>query len=189
MSSILIGRPILVDLHLKTLVCYPIYMKYTKELIEAAVKESKSYAETMRKLGITYISGGMQTYLIKRVKEFQIDTTHFTGQGWTKGKLSLNRKTAKDILVYSKSNFRQKASQLRRALLESEVEYKCAECNLSGTWNGKPICLEVDHIDSDYKNNTIDNLQFLCPNCHSQKPSYSNGRESALRTHTVSVQI
>jgi len=50
-------------------------------------------------------------------------------------------------------------------------EYKCNICNLT-VWNNKPIVLELDHIDGDKKNNTLSNLRLVCPNCHSQTPTF-----------------
>jgi len=47
----------------------------------------------------------------------------------------------------------------------------CSECGIT-EWNGKSIVLEVDHIDGRHSNNDISNLRLLCPNCHSQPPTY-----------------
>lgn len=51
--------------------------------------------------------------------------------------------------------------------------YRCSVCNLD-EWQGKKIGLEVDHIDGRHYNNTINNLRFMCPNCHSQTDTYKN---------------
>lgn len=58
--------------------------------------------------------------------------------------------------------------------------YACSECKIS-EWNGKPIVLEVEHKDGNSENNCISNLCLVCPNCHSQTPTYKarnrgNGR-------------
>ncbi len=64
---------------------------------------------------------------------------------------------------------RDEVRLLRRALIESGVEYKCQECGIGDVWNGQKIVLEVHHKDEDFLNNVKENLEFLCPNCHSQK--------------------
>lgn len=60
---------------------------------------------------------------------------------------------------------------LKRILLTSGREYKCNHCNIT-KWRGKPINLDLDHINGDTFNNTLENLRFLCPNCHSQTKTY-----------------
>lgn len=52
------------------------------------------------------------------------------------------------------------------------MNYECSECNLKDIYNNKPIKLQIDHIDGNWKNNLITNLRFLCPNCHSQTSTY-----------------
>ena len=51
--------------------------------------------------------------------------------------------------------------------------YKCERCGLSD-WKNKPITLQLHHIDGDRKNNDLNNLEILCPNCHSQTDNFGN---------------
>lgn len=51
--------------------------------------------------------------------------------------------------------------------------YKCSECGIS-EYNGKPLTLECDHIDGNHRNNSIQNLRLICPNCHSQTETFKN---------------
>jgi len=64
---------------------------------------------------------------------------------------------------------------------------QCSECKIT-EWNGKPIILELDHIDGNHENNSLLNLTILCPNCHSQTPTYKgrnrgNGRHSRRKRY------
>lgn len=57
----------------------------------------------------------------------------------------------------------------KRVLLEQDG--KCNKCGID-SWQGKPISLELDHIDGNNKNNDRSNLECLCPNCHAQTPTW-----------------
>ena len=63
----------------------PRHKVYTKEWLEDLCKNSYSYAEVLKQTGRAQ-SGGNQSYLKKKIQEFDIDTSHFTGQRWNKGK-------------------------------------------------------------------------------------------------------
>lgn len=61
----------------------------------------------------------------------------------------------------------------------------CEVCKIT-EWNGNPISLDCDHIDGNPLHNHIDNLRLICPNCHSQTPSYKgknrgNGRKNRYK--------
>ena len=62
----------------------------------------------------------------------------------------------------------------------SEQREGCWECGIT-EWNGKPIVLELEHINGDSSDNSEKNLSLLCPNCHSQTDTFKgknkgNGR-------------
>lgn len=71
------------------------------------------------------------------------------------------------------------SGSLRKHLLRDRG-VKCEKCGITD-WQGQSITLEMDHIDGDHENNSLLNLKLLCPNCHSQTPTYraknkGNGR-------------
>lgn len=142
---------------------------YTDDQIALAVKESLSIAEVMRKLGIRY-AGGSYCNLKRRILKAGIDTAHFLGKGWNRNRAPKNKRHWTGILIdRSQSGYRREhAAPLRRALLDYGRDHKCALCMNGGTWNGKKLILEIDHIDRNWLDDRPENLRFLCPNCHSQ---------------------
>jgi len=60
-------------------------------------------------------------------------------------------------------------------------------CGVDGTWQCQPLSLDIDHIDGDFLNNEIDNLRFLCPNCHRQTPNFA-GRSRGRYTEQATGQ-
>ena len=59
---------------------------------------------------------------------------------------------------------------------------ECSACGIKD-WNNTPLVFDLDHIDGDSYNNSPDNLRLLCPNCHSQTPTYK-GRNSGKGRHS-----
>jgi len=74
----------------------------------------------------------------------------------------------------------QHNKHLKRYLLEQREG--CYECGIT-EHNSKPITLELDHLDGNWTNNKEENLRMLCPNCHSQTPTYKNRNRGNGRTH------
>ena len=148
----------------------------TVEELEQAIKDSSTWSEAGRKLG-----GFIGCRIKRKAIKFNIDSSHMTHT--TKGIPSPFKVTAKDILVKNRSKlgYKEKRDHLLRALNEVGVEYKCESCGMTDKWNGKPILLEIDHINGDCFDNTKDNLRFLCPNCHSQTDTHSHSGNSGRK--------
>lgn len=109
----------------------------------------------------------------KQLKPFQ-----FTGE--TKGTIL----KSKDEIFTSGSTFR--STYVKKALYYYDLASKeCSHCGIS-EWNGKPIVLELDHIDGDNRNNVLENLRVLCPNCHSQTPTFRGKNKSRSSDSYVS---
>lgn len=153
-------------------------MNYTQEQFIQAVKESFSYSEVCRKLGISPKGGNLNRVRVK-IAELNLDKSHFTGQRWNKGKTSLahssvKRKPISEILV---QNSGWSSHSIRMRLLRDGLkESKCERCGLT-EWLGTPIPLELHHINGVHTDNRLENLQILCPNCHALTSNYS-GRPS-----------
>jgi Zn finger protein HypA/HybF involved in hydrogenase expression len=158
---------------------------YTIEEFTQAVKESYSIAQVLVKLGLVPKGGNYRVFK-KFQKLYDIDTSHFTGQGHAKGKThNYNKRPLEEILV---KNYEYSSNKLKKRLIgEGIKEYKCECCGLT-EWLGEPIPLELDHIDGDSINNTIENLRVLCPNCHAKTPTYRGKNKRNKNSETIKTK-
>lgn len=149
--------------------------KYTEDQLRLAVQSSYSMRQVLDKLAVAPY-GGNYDVLRKAIKYFDLDTSHFTSQGWSKGKVLGPRKTLDEYL----NGYPIGSHKLRlRLISEGIFDAICSSCKLV-EWLGKPIPLELDHIDGDNSNNSLENLRLLCPNCHAQTSTY-RGKNKPLK--------
>ena len=140
--------------------------KYTFEILSNIVSSSFSMANVLRSLNLK-LTGSNHSHIKSRIKDFGIDISHFTGQASNSGvSHSPGPKPPIQILIKRETGRRESSVRLRRAMIMSGVEYKCVNCGQGDTWNGKELRLQINHIDRNWLDNRIDNLEFLCPNCH-----------------------
>lgn len=143
----------------------------SKEEYEEAARNSLSIADMCRYFGLSTVGGNYRTIHIA-IKKFNIDTSHFTGQGWNVGSRYspvIKKFPLEKVLV---KNSTYSSYHLKPRLINSGLkEYKCERCKLS-TWLNEPIPLELHHKDGDNTNNELDNLELLCPNCHAMTDNY-----------------
>lgn len=139
----------------------------------------------MRLLGIK-MTGGSHSHLSRQIKKYGIPTEHFTGQGWNAGRPAFTRRPWDTILVLRTDGRRQHTPVLRRALVEMGRPYQCVRCGNTGEWLGAPMTIQIEHKNRDWQDDRPENLEFLCPNCHSQ-PDGWYGRKSERGTPTVST--
>ena len=104
----------------------------------------------------------------------------YSGNMSGKGMTKTNNKNM-PLLQYLAESKDIQTNKIRRKLLEEGYkEYKC-ECCGNTEWLGNPIPLEVHHKDGDRNNNTLENFELLCPNCHAFTDSY-RGKNSRVKS-------
>lgn len=154
---------------------------YTKENLSKICSESFSYRQCLQKMNIVP-AGGNYACLKKKIKEYNIDISHFTLQGSNKGKVFGPKRKLDDYL--SNKQTIQSWKLKRRLLKDKVLEHKCFNCKFE-YWMDNPIPLELHHIDGNSLNNNLSNLSLLCPNCHALTDNYrSKNRSGGIRTHT-----
>jgi hypothetical protein len=152
-------------------------MKYTEEEFVIAVKTSTSIRQVLNKLGLKE-AGGNYSITKTRIKNLGLDTSHFKGQAWNKGKTLGPRKPVEELLVIDRKHPYQSFKLKNRLLQEGIKIHQCEFCGIT-EWQGKPAPLELDHINGINYDNRLENLRLLCPNCHAQTDTY-RGRNKTL---------
>lgn len=153
--------------------------KYTKEILEKIAADATSVSGMMRLLQIR--GGSSHSHITSLIKKYEIDVSHFQLAYPKKGSSFPDRRNKEDILVNRTNSkefpTREKSTLLRRALTECGVHYICSVCGQEPLWNGKSLVLQIDHIDGNCVNDTLDNLRYLCPNCHTQTDNFCRGKK------------
>ena len=137
---------------------------WNEELIKEAVSCNVNYNDVLRYLGVP-TTGNNTTTLKKKISKYGIDISHFTFSAKSKGK----PKPLIEYLTYNSKCCRHILKE--RLLKEGYKRNVCEICGISD-WNGKPLTMQIHHVDGDTKNNTLENLIMICPNCHAQTENY-----------------
>ncbi|GAA0330840.1 HNH endonuclease [Streptomyces blastmyceticus] len=142
---------------------------------------STSIAETLRRLGRPD-NTHTRNLFHEWVAEDGLSTEHFLGQAHQRGKPGTGRKAPHQVLVKHSRKNRTKSALLRRALCEIGVSEECANCGIGPVWHGRPLALEVDHVNGDWSDDRAKNLRILCPNCHALTSTWCRGGRRRHRT-------
>lgn len=148
--------------------------KYTKETLREIVKESTNMIQVLNRLGLRE-TGGNHSHISKIVRYYDLDISHF-GSRSNKGRPALNKHTKESFVkeVLCENGKGWKGQGIKKKLIEFKLkEDICEICGIVAEWNGKPLSLQLDHINGDHFDNRLENLQIVCPNCHTQLETFS----------------
>lgn len=129
--------------------------------IKRWISENKSKAYMARELGCN------PKTINNILKKLNIEYNgNQSGKGYSKNKEKMT------LIQYIQNSKDIQSNKIRIKLLEEGYkEYKCECCGLT-EWQNNPIPLELHHKDGNRYNNSIENYQLLCPNCHALTESY-----------------
>lgn len=158
----------------------------SKNLLSKIVKESNTLSEILRKIE-SPISPYYFLCIKERMKREGINFDHISlGLGSAKNKKVFNRgltleQAKQKVFIYNAQGCR---SVIKLYLKKFSIfPMVCAECGCGEIWNSKKLVLQLDHIDGDPSNHKLDNLRWVCPNCHSQTFSFSGKHRKNKRVY------
>lgn len=144
--------------------------------LQQALQNSVSISQILKHFGLANIGGNYVT-LRQRLEQEGIDYSHIPrGIGSNKGKkfpeVCMTLEECKKTVFVHNSTYTRKTA--RRYLLRYElIDYGCELCANPGAWQDKKLSLQLDHKDGVRNNHHLENLRWLCPNCHSQTDTFA----------------
>lgn len=137
------------------------------EEFSAIVKNAKSFSDCCRAVGLSTKGRHGPMMIKERCNQLGLTTDHFERNSSPSARYTL------DEILVENSTYLNIARLKKRLLDEDKLPYVCAFCGNKGEWQGKPLTLQLDHINGNHTDHRIENLRFLCPNCHSQTETYA----------------
>lgn len=144
---------------------------YLEENFTPLVASSFTLREVAKKLGLHKSGGGCIT-INKYISLYNIDTSHFkfVREG-VANKLPLERILVKDSAYNSTNHLKN------RLYNEGLKQPVCEKCGQDEWWNGERMSLILDHINGDNRDNRLENLRIVCPNCEGTLETHCRGNK------------
>jgi hypothetical protein len=136
--------------------------RYNRAEAVAAIEQSLSWSEALRRLGMR-AAGGNHATLQKWARRWGIPTDHFDPYAASRGKGGTRERPLTEILVRGSTYHR---GHLKRRLYKEGLKQpRCELCGQGECWNGRIMSLILDHINGVSDDNRLENLRIACPNC------------------------
>jgi Zn finger protein HypA/HybF involved in hydrogenase expression len=160
-----------------------IIWSFDKIFLQNVLNNSSSYVELFKKLNLN-MSKSLIKMLRYRTKIEGISYEKFTDNArklaisGTLKKFAFKEKLLNEILVEN-STYIPNVHLKNRLIKLGILKYECYECGIN-EWQNKPLTLQLDHVNGKNNDNRIENFRLLCPNCHSQTPTFA-GKKNKIK--------
>ena len=143
-----------------------------REDLQNIIDASSSIVEVLQKLGFDGYNGNHRT-LTRRLKD-----DHFNLEIMKSNyKINLKRNKINDQQLladlFTKDSKKSRSCVKKYIIRSNLIPYKCRDCGNAGTHNERPLSLQLEHVNGLNNDNRLENLCFLCPNCHAQTKTFS----------------
>lgn len=132
---------------------------FTVEQVQQIVKSSTTKKEIAEKLGYSSNGGTTHKTLTEYFIKHNIDTSHL--------KNNVNPVYTIET-VFCKNGTISQHSLVNWYKKGNYTPYKCSICGQQPEWNGKPLIMILDHINGNHRDDRLENLRWVCPNCNYQ---------------------
>jgi hypothetical protein len=154
------------------------------ETFKMLVKNNRNWTDLFLACGYAGYNSEQKKIVFKRLEELGLDINHFE-----------NDVTPIDKIFIANSQYKFSPGIKKRMLCDFDRVYECASCKnehfkkCDGVlmWNNKEIVLQLEHKNGIHNDNRIDNLEFLCPSCHSQTSTF--GCKNSKRHKTIQTWL
>ena len=164
----------------------PKLRSWTDDELALAVEKSRSYRAVLTELSLVP-AGGNYDQIKRRIGELSISTSHFSGKGWNVGMKFVPRPAVPvELLLTEDSNvqsYKLKTKLFARGLKKP----RCELCGWAKKAQDGRIPVELDHVNGNSKDNRLENLRILCPNCHSLQATHRGKNKRVALANTGKV--
>jgi hypothetical protein len=141
----------------------------TKEELKSLVDSHENINQILITLGVNSNGSGAYRTFRNHCKRMGVETPMFTTTN-----REFRKRIPMDEILVENSTYSNNGRLKKRLVREGILEYVCVGCGNNGTWEGKDLTLQLDHINGINNDNRKENLRFLCPNCHTQTNTYGS---------------